>query len=178
MLSANSLYFVWDIHIWIQNGMLYLIEGVKHLVLVDFSNAWFLRKILIWFWIDLTCRNYLSAVLVQELFMSWDHDDLAQRGKVRMHSVWKPTAFNLSCPVPSEKHTQIQLLLWYSFPCADSISLHQGCSYTGDIIVQTWVWCSVPESRWQAVYCTTVFSSNWPGNYFPILNSFFSKTVI
>lgn len=27
-------------------------------------------------------RNYLSSVLIQELFLTWDHDDLSQRAKV------------------------------------------------------------------------------------------------
>ena len=55
------------------------------------------------FFIDWTCRNYLSSVLVQELFMSWDHDDLAQRAKVRVPSVLMPTVYNLTYPIPHEK---------------------------------------------------------------------------
>ena len=79
---------------------------------------------------------------------------------------------------PPRKNTQIQLLLWYCFSCADSISLHQGCSYTGDINVQTWVRCSVPESRWQVVHRTIVLPSHRTGNYILTLNLSFLGIII
>lgn len=32
-----------------------------------------------------TCyRNYLSSVLIQELFVTWDHEDLSLRAKVSL----------------------------------------------------------------------------------------------
>lgn len=33
------------------------------------------------------CRNYLSSVLIQELFLTWDHDDLSLRAKASFQSI-------------------------------------------------------------------------------------------
>lgn len=38
----------------------------------------------IWLSSSSYCRNYLSSVLIQELFLTWDHDDLSQRSKVSL----------------------------------------------------------------------------------------------
>lgn len=40
-------------------------------------------------WYFSLCRNYLSSVLIQEIFLTWDHDDLSMRAKVsaKLHEI-------------------------------------------------------------------------------------------
>ena len=66
-------------------------------------------------------RNYLSSVLIQEIFLTWDHDDLSMRAKVSIvlllawiFILWYSIVdiFQLRCTSGRPAHWQLDPFFW------------------------------------------------------------------
>lgn len=76
LLTGNM--FIWQLHIYLNYIYIHEQDHATALILLK-ESILILLSILAFF---SNCRNYLSSVLIQEIFLTLDHDDLSQRTKV------------------------------------------------------------------------------------------------
>jgi len=136
------------------------------------------------FWSKYLCvyRNYLSSVLIQEIFLTLDHDDLSQRAKVRISVLRKKALLLLQLSQPSMPTQNFWscLNLWYKWLFTLNIIIYcfatlAGCSNFSSPYMQAWIWCTLSKKWRQAVYCSVVFSSYRAGMSLLHLNTSYEK---